>query len=165
MSRLTELNNFHVLGFVDRTNIFIEELRDSQSRNQGEYEPADQRRLQEYLDNLKGYKAWVEEQEALDLPKTNERSYAVPNNPVVVYEEIANLEVRDAIRMFELLRDELIFGSESSRRSNGFAKKDSPRLDAIIDHMQRFLDTYIKPLTPTDTPETATPGVSGTPDA
>lgn len=158
--RLTELNNFHVLGMVDRINQFVVELRDGQSRSVQDFHPKDETRLESYISSIRDYKTWVMDQEWLDLPKSSDRFYPTPENPVVVYDEIDNLEVRDCLRVIELTRDELIYGSESARRSSGFAPADAERVDALVNHLENFLKNYIQVVTPLDLPETSTPGDS-----
>ncbi len=144
--------NHDISGFSRRINRFIVELIKSVSSSSSLVNNFDQTRLQSYIGALRGYLAWVNEQPQLDLPDTHPRSYALDADPEVP--DMENESMVDAVRMLELARDELC-RSQSARNASGLLTFDSDRLEAIVNKVDSFLNTYIAEVTPLDFPESS----------
>lgn len=144
--------NHDIAGLHRRINRFVVELAMSQSNGVSQVIEHDQARLQTYLDALKTYKAWVQAVPMLDLPETHPTQYMLEADPVLP--EVENESVADVMRLFILMREELL-NSQSARLASTLTKHDDTRLSAIIEKAQNFLTNYIQVTTPLDLPESS----------
>ncbi len=144
--------NHDVSGFHRRINRFIIELYKSVSSSGSLVNSFDKIRLASYLRAIRAYQKWVTDQPELDLPDTHPRSYPLDENPDI--SDLENESIVDAIRMLELMRDELTRG-QSSRNAAGLTSHDDKRLTAMINKVDSFLTTYIEEITPLDLPESS----------
>lgn len=144
--------NHDIAGLYRRINRFLVELAHSQSNGVSQVIAHDQARLQTYLDALKTFKAWVMAQPLLDLPETHPTQYMLEPDPNLP--EVENESVADVMRLFLLMREELL-SSQSARLSSNLTPHDDVRLSSIIDKAQNFLTNYIQVTTPLDLPESS----------
>lgn len=142
--------NHDVAGLYRRVNRFILEMLKSVSGGGSQTNQFDQGRLQSYIDAIRAYKNWVENQPQLDLPETHPRAIALEESPAT--DKLENESVRDVIYLLELARDELV-NSQSSRNGAGFMSFDGNRFAAVVDKTEQLLQTYIATITPLDLPE------------
>lgn len=147
-----DVNNHDVVGLYNRINRFLVELFKAVSSQTSEMNEFDQGRLEKYLAAIDTYSKWVTDQPQLDLPETAPKLYALEEPPEVTVVE--NENINDVIRILTLCRDELI-NSQSARTPAGLNAFDSSRLTAIVAKVRAFLETYIKPITPLDMPESS----------
>lgn len=141
--------NHDVAGLVDRVERIKYELIKSQSANVTETISYDLGRAKMYLDYADSYKAYVVGQPALDLPESSPREIELRDaHPVP---EMENPEIRDLIRLFEVLRTEMVH-SASSRLGSGLNIFDSGRYDQISGKARKLIE-HIENATPVDMPE------------
>ena len=143
--------NHDVVGMYYRINRFIEEAQKSQSSSVSLTNAFDVTRLSTYLDSIDRYHAWVMAQPQLDLPETTPRLYQLDAGPDVGV-TLESDDLDDIVRMLVLTRDELV-NSQSSRNGSGMQSHDSVRLTAIVAKCRAFIESYVKPTTPLDLPE------------
>lgn len=142
--------NHDVAGLYRRVNRFITEMLKSVSGGGSQTNQFDQTRLQSYIDAIRAYQSWVENQPQLDLPETHPRAIQLEEAPQA--DKLENESVRDVIYLLELARDELV-NSQTSRNGAGFIPFDANRFAAVIDKTEQLLQTYIATITPLDLPE------------
>lgn len=147
-----DVNNHDIVGLYNRINRFLVELNKAVSSQTSEMNEFDQIRLDKYLAAIDAYHGWVIGQPQLDLPETAPKLYVLEEVSEMVVVE--NESINDIIRILVLCRDELI-SSQSAREPSGLNTFDSSRLTAIVAKVRAFLDTYIRPTTPLDMPESS----------
>lgn len=145
----TFVYNHDIRGLANRVNRFIKEMIASISSDVSQMSVFDQERLQSYLDNINGYLAWVVASPQLDLPETSPMQW--PLDPAEVVPQLENQAVTDIVTLLGLAREELI-NSQSARMGSGMIPFDATRFSAVILKAQKFLNDYIKTLTPIDLP-------------
>jgi hypothetical protein len=148
----TATRNHDIFGVYNRMNRFIEEMYHSVSADVSQMNSFDQARMQKYIDNIRGYVAWVVGQPQLDLPETAPREYPLEAPPVIGSAE--SEEINDILHMLVVARDEII-SSQSARDPSGLIPFDAARFGAVIDKIEAFLKTYVATLTPLDLPESS----------
>ena len=148
----TSTRNHDIFGIYNRLNRFIEEMFKSVSSGVSQMNSFDQARLQKYIDNIRGFVAWVIGQPSLDLPETAPREYQLVGAPTIALVE--SEEVNDIMNMLTVARDEII-NSQSSRNPAGLIPFDEARFSAVINKIEAFLKTYVSTLTPLDLPESS----------
>lgn len=144
--------NHDVVAIYNRTNRFKEELIKCVSSNLSSMSKYDIDRLESYLNAIDKHHDWVISQPALDLPETSPREYVLEPAPSVP--DIENEDVGDLVRLLGLAADELI-NSQSARLGSGLVSFDSARLRTITDKSRKFLNDYIKVVSPLDLPESS----------
>ena len=144
--------NHDVLGICRLISRFIEEVYKSGSNDVPEMTAADQARLQSYLDNLRSYTSWVQDQPTLDTPKSTPREF--PVEAPIPFIRVENEAINSILILLSTAHWEML-NSASSRGSNKLESFDQIRLTALIDKTESFLNNYVKKSTPVDMPESA----------
>lgn len=149
-----EVMNQDVAGLAERTDEVIYEVAKSQSANLTDLRPFDRTRINEYIEMLKRYAAWVVAAPDVDLPETHPRAYSIKFISEGVDMDIENKALRDLIRMFQAIITELT-NSQSARAASGLTVHDKRRFDLVIQKVEAFLDDYVAQTQPLDMPESA----------
>jgi len=144
--------NHDIAGLHSRVNRFIEEVYKSVSSSSSQFNGFDQERVGTYLDAVDTYREWVIAQPQMDLPETHPTEYELGADPAI--ESVENESVNDLIRLFTVLRGELI-NSQSARNAAGLISFDNTRLVAVIAKARAFMESYVEPVTPLDLPESS----------
>ena len=144
--------NHDVAGLWQRINRFIEEVQKSVSSGVSLTNEFDVQRLKTYLDAIDRYHSWIKAQPTLDLPETSPRQYVLTPPPADIVVE--NEDLADVLRLFSLVRDEVV-NSQSSRLGSGILSPDSARLSSAVGKVRTFLLEYIIPTQPLDLPESS----------
>lgn len=149
---MTSVLNHDIAGLHARVNRFIEEVYKSVSGTTSQFNEFDQARVGTYLDAVDTYREWVIDQPQMDLPETHPTEYVLEADPAIT--SVENESVNDLIRMFTVLRGELI-NSQSARNAAGLISFDNTRLVAVIAKARAFMENYVEPVTPLDMPESS----------
>lgn len=149
---MAKVLNHDICGFVRRVDRFVFELHKSASSSLAAMNEFDKVRLIAYLASARAYLGWVISQPQLDLPESSPREYDIED--IEPFELVDSEDINDLIRMWELLRIELI-NSQSARHPAGLLAFDQSRATAVLDKIERFKLDYIDVATPLDLPESS----------
>jgi hypothetical protein len=156
--------NTDVWSIVRRLNRVIVEVTKSQSSSVSATLPFDVARVKSYTASIKAFVDWVVAQPLLDLPETGPQEMPLPASPVIP--DMENESAHDIVNLLEIARDE-VANSQSARLSTNLLKFDYDRLVAILEKINKFVDTYIGVAEPLDLPESSPmfavtgPGLTG----
>jgi hypothetical protein len=147
-----ELYNHDVYGLIRRARRFRYETVKAASSNLASVSTADFGRAKSFLNALNVYLDWIENQPQLDLPES------APNK--IEMDDTESLPMPENEAMVDLMNLYNIFEIEaahcqSSRQGSGVISHDMNRFRAVIDKMDKYLDSYVATILPLDVPESS----------
>ena len=150
---MAQIHNHDLAGYIARLDKFAFELHKSASSGVTEMNVYDQERLQSYLDALVTLKGHHEAMPRLDQPESH-GVFMFDVKEAVEYELVENESINDLLRLFKMIRFEMV-NSQSSRLGSGWISHDSLRVDSYVQKCMDYLASYVQIATPLDQPESA----------
>lgn len=149
---MAHVYNSDIQGLHNRINRFIIEAMKSVSHASSLINEFDMQRIKQYLSALRYYHGYIMAQPRIDAPETTPKEYLLQDNPTVP--PIENEMLKDIIRMFERMRDEMV-SSQSARQAAGLIEFDSARLISYVSHTENYIAEYVLNAQPIDLPESS----------
>jgi hypothetical protein len=166
MYHVTNVANPDIATFAEMADQRLVEILKSASGALDDYTAPDKKRLGDFVNELRAFKAWFMQRPEPDRPnqhpeqlgidyQSNKESFEDPvtQEEVILVQKPENMASRAAAQQMREVIASTVLGA-SRFRPGGMNAHDSRRVDDELDRLEFLLTEYIMELLPVDLPET-----------